>query len=195
MDHGTEAVIGLVVARGNAPEFFELAEEVFDEMAPAIHVKVARDGARSVGLGRDHGCRAALIEFGTQPIHVEGPVGQQRREIEVLDERCHPDAVVALARQEHEAHQIAERIDECHDLGRQAAARAPDGLRLSPPLAPLPCWWTRTMVPSISAYSKSGSPERAAKTASKTPFTAQRRKRWKMVDSQATNFVSRGLAV
>jgi hypothetical protein len=101
MDHGAEACVGLVIARGNAPEFFELAEEIFDEMTPAIHRKVARDGVCSVGLGRDHGCRAALIEFGTQPIHVKGLVGQQRREIEILDERRGPDAVVPLARQEH----------------------------------------------------------------------------------------------
>jgi hypothetical protein len=72
--------------------------------------------------------RAALIQFGAQPIHVEGLVGQQRGEIEILNERRGPDAVVALAGQQHEAHQSAERIDQRHDLGGQATARAPDGL-------------------------------------------------------------------
>src|SRR5271166_1469867 len=28
-------------------------------------------------------------------------------------------------------------------------------------MAPAPCWWTRTIVPSMLAYSKSGSPENA----------------------------------
>src|SRR5215210_1553766 len=179
MDHGAEAVIGFVVARSDAPEFFELAEEVFDEMTPAIHRIVAHGLVRSIGLGRDDGGGPARVQFGPQPIHIEGPVGQQRGQIEILDERRDPDAVVALTGQEHKAHQIAECIDERHDLGGQAAARAPDGLRLSPPLAPVPCWWTRTMVPSMSAYSKSGSPDKIWNRRSKMPFTAQRRKRLK----------------
>jgi hypothetical protein len=47
--------------------------------------------------------------------------------------------VVPLAWQEHEADQIAERIDDHRDLRRQAAARFADGLILSPPFAPVPC--------------------------------------------------------
>lgn len=121
MDHGGETLVGFVVARGNAPEFFEFAEEVFDEMTPAIHGKVVRDVACSVSLGRNDGGRAACVEFGAQPIHVEGPVGQKRREIEILDEGCGSDAVVPLARQEHEAHQVAKCIHERHDLGGQPA--------------------------------------------------------------------------
>lgn len=35
---------------------------------------------------------------------------------------------------------------------------------LSPPFAPVPCWWTPTSVPSIITYSKSGSSQRALKT-------------------------------
>jgi hypothetical protein len=61
------------------------------------------------------------------------------------------------------------------DLGPQAAARAPDRLILSPPFVPVPCWWTWTMVPSMSAYSKSGSPDRSWNSLAKTPLMAQRR--------------------
>jgi hypothetical protein len=46
---------------------------------------------------------------------------------------------VTLTRQQHEADQIAERIDERRNLRRQAAARFADGLILSPPFAPVPC--------------------------------------------------------
>jgi hypothetical protein len=46
---------------------------------------------------------------------------------------------VTLARQEHEAEQIAEGIDKRGNLRRQAAARLADGLILSPPFAPVPC--------------------------------------------------------
>src|SRR5260370_37955231 len=84
-----------------------------------------------------------------------------------------------LARQEHQTCKVAQRIAQRHDLGRQAAARASDGLILSPPFAPVPCWWTRMMVPSIMAYSKSGSPDRIWKIWLKTPFNVHRRNRWK----------------
>jgi hypothetical protein len=84
---------------------------------------------------------------------------------------------MALPRQEQKAGKIAQRVDQSDDLGRQAAARTPDRLILSPPFAPVPCWWTRMMVPSIIAYSKSGSPNKTSKSRPKTPFNAHRRKR------------------
>jgi hypothetical protein len=40
--------------------------------------------------------------------------------------------------------------------GRHAIDQWPD---FESPLAPAPCWWTRTIVPSMIAYSKSGSPK------------------------------------
>jgi hypothetical protein len=61
------------------------------------------------------------------------------REDDAGHENVKAGDVVTLARQEHEAHQIAERIDERRNLRRQAAARLADGLILSPPFAPVPC--------------------------------------------------------
>jgi hypothetical protein len=40
MEHGGEALIGLVRAHGDAFEALELAEEVFDEMPPFVHLIV-----------------------------------------------------------------------------------------------------------------------------------------------------------
>src|SRR3712207_6703040 len=128
-------------------------------MAPAVHGAVEGEPVLAVGLGRDHRRGAARIEVRPKPIGVEGLVAEQGAEAEVLDQRRHADRVVALAGQQHEAREIAERIHEGHDLRGQAAARAADGLMPSPPLAPLAFWWAGTMVPSISAYSKSGSPD------------------------------------
>jgi hypothetical protein len=96
-----------------------------------------------------------------------------------LDKRLDADAVMPLTGQENEAGQIAQRVDQGHDLGRQAAARSADGLILRPPFAPVPCWWTRTIVPSMMAYSKSGSPDKLLKILSNTPFIAHLRKRLK----------------
>jgi len=65
---------------------------------------------------------AAAIEVGPQPISVEGFVTQQGAKGDTLDQRWHTDGVVALARQQHEAHQLPEGIDQGDDLGGQAAA-------------------------------------------------------------------------
>jgi hypothetical protein len=45
-----------------------------------------------------------------------------------------------LAWHQDKAHQVAKCIDQRHDFGCQAAFRAPDGLILSPPLAPVAFW-------------------------------------------------------
>lgn len=97
VDHGGEAFVGSVVASGNSLESFEAAEEVFDRMAPTVHVEVAGDELRPIGFGRDHRHRTPLAQFGPQPTGIEGPVGQERGEIDVLNERLGTDAVVALA--------------------------------------------------------------------------------------------------
>ena len=108
-------------------------------MAPFVHLHVAIDRVLSICFGRNDG---------------DGDAG---------DQRFDADAVVSLTRQQGEARQIAERVDKRDDFGRQTPARSPDCLILSSPFAPAPCWWTRTIVPSIMAYSKSGSPDNALK--------------------------------
>ena len=88
----------------------------------------------AVGLGRDHGDGAAGVEVRPEPVDVEGFVAEQGPEGDALDQRRHADGVVALARQQDEAHEVAEGIDQGDDLGGQAAARAADGLIPGPPL-------------------------------------------------------------
>src|SRR5262249_35582133 len=85
--------------------------------------------------------------------------------------------VVTLTRQQHEANQIAECVDERYDLRGKTAARLADGLIASPPFAPVPCWWTRMCVASRRTYSRSGSCDKILKMRSHTPFRAQRQKR------------------
>jgi hypothetical protein len=47
--------------------------------------------------------------------------------------------VVLLAWQQHEADEVAERVDQRRNLRRQATARLAYGLVASPPFAPVPC--------------------------------------------------------
>ena len=131
MDGGGEALIGFVVRCRDAPELLEPLEAVLDEMSPFVHLGVVRNGGFAVRLGRYDGNRTALVQLGAQLIIVEGFVGDKRLQVDILDQRLGTDAVMALARQEHEASKIAERIDERHNLGRQPAARVADGLIVS----------------------------------------------------------------
>ena len=75
----------------------------------------------------------------SQPASVKSLVADQRQAMDAGHESLETGDVMPLAGQEHEADQIAERIDDHCDLRRQAAARFADGLILSPPFAPVPC--------------------------------------------------------
>ena len=91
------------LARGDATELFKIAEEVFDEMTPFVHVETEIWRARPAFRGM-----SALADS--------------------LDQWFDPDAVVALAGQKNEAYEIAERLDHCDDLGGQATSRPANGL-------------------------------------------------------------------
>ncbi len=85
-----------------------------------------------MGFGRDHGGRAPLGQVGADPVAVESLVRQKGAEIKVGQKRGDTGAVVALARQQDEPHEVAQRIDQSDDLGRQAAAGTPDRLIVRP---------------------------------------------------------------
>ena len=55
---------------------------------------------------------------------------------EAVDQVRHPTQIMRLPRQQPEIDGVSERIRQRQDLGCDAAARAPYGLALSPPLAP-----------------------------------------------------------
>ena len=98
-----------------------------------------RDGRVAIRLRRDDGDRAAFIQCGAQCVAVERLVGDESIKIDADNKRFDADAVVPLPRQQDEARQIAQRIDESDDLGGQPSTRPADGLILSPPFAPAPC--------------------------------------------------------
>jgi hypothetical protein len=69
--------------------------------------------------------------------------------------------IMLLAAGQKEADRVAERIDQAMDLGAQSATRSTDHLILAGFFgAPALCWWARTMVLSIIAYSLSASAAR-----------------------------------
>src|SRR3984885_978637 len=181
MDHGGEALIGFVGTHGDTFEFLELAEEVFDQMAPFVHLGVDLERLGAARMLRNHDLGAPLVEVGDNVVAVEGLVGDQRAEFDPLDQRRHADSVETLPRQQHESDEVAQRVGEGEDFGRHAALGAADGLILSPPFAPCPWRWTLTMVASTMAYSMSGSSETASKSRVKTSAFTQSLYRLKTV--------------
>lgn len=54
IDCGSKAGVGFVVSSGDATEFFDPLEEVFDQVSPLVHLDVMRNGrlARSFNTAR-----------------------------------------------------------------------------------------------------------------------------------------------
>lgn len=138
-DECGEAFICFVIPCCDASELFEIAEEVLDEMPPAIHGEITRNEVLAIRFRRNDGLDFLFAEQLAQTIVVESLVGQQRLHVDAFDQVWRGDAVVTLAGEQNEAGEVAECIDKRDDLRRQAAARAADGLMTSPPFAPIPC--------------------------------------------------------
>ena len=106
-------------------------------MPPLVHLVVVVDRLLAIALRRYDRCRTTFAQIHPQLVAVEGLVAEEGADRQALDQRRNTLAVVPLARQQDEVDQVAERIDQRDDLRGQAAARAPNGLALSPPFAPV----------------------------------------------------------
>ena len=126
-------------------------------MSPFVDLGIVVGGRYAVAFRRDDRRDFICRQGVSQPVGVEGSVSQQVISGKRFDQFRHAAQVVGLPRQQAEIDEIAKSIRQRQYLGRDAAARAPYGLALSPPLAPWPARWTLTMEPSIIAYSKSAS--------------------------------------
>ena len=181
VDHGGETGVGFVAAHRDALELLEFGEKILDEMPPFIDFQVDIKRRFALRHLRDDDLGAALVELFDDPIGVESLVGEQGIEVAFLDEWRDADGIMAVSWQELEVDQIAKGVGQRQDLGRPSALRLAYGLALSPPFAPCPWRWTGTIVPSIMAYSISGSPETASNMRLKTSALTQCRKRLKAV--------------
>jgi hypothetical protein len=66
-----------------------------------------------------------------------------------------------LSRSQMKAQRITQSIDQGMNLSTQSTFAATNGFaRCLPPFAPALCWWARTIVESIMAYSLSASSTR-----------------------------------
>jgi hypothetical protein len=79
VDHGGKALVCLAGVHGNAFEHLDLAEEVFDEMPPFVHLLVEDEGFARRGCW-EMTTLAPRVEFGDKGVAVERLVGDQRVE-------------------------------------------------------------------------------------------------------------------
>ena len=142
-------------------------------MAPLVDFGVDAPWLGAPWMLGDDDPSAPRVQRVEDPVDVEGLVGDQPAEVDAADQRRHAQGIEAVTRQQLEAHQVAERVGQGDDLRAPAAARAAYGLALSPPFAPCPWRWTLTMLPSIIANSRSGSPDRASNILLKTSAITQ----------------------
>src|SRR5215213_11958237 len=168
----------LVVAGGNCLELLQLGEEVLDQVTCLVEVLVVGSRLLAVALGRDHGRSAGLLQwFEHALLGIEGLVRDQRVGREVRKQGVGTFQVMRLPGRERKAGRVAQRVNHGMDLRAQAAAAAPDRFITVFLIAPALCWWARTMVLSIIAYSLSASSARCSNTLCHTPPLAQRQKR------------------
>ena len=131
-------------------------------MAIRIELTVVLARRGPVRPWRDHrGLTSGRQRLDHARVRVAGLVGDQRGGLHVGQQAVGPNQVVCLAAGQEEADRVAQRVDQGVDLGAQSAARASDCLILASFFwAPALCWWARTMVLSIIAYSLSASAAR-----------------------------------
>jgi hypothetical protein len=162
LDGSQEVARGLLVAGGDRTKLLDPGDEVLNQMACAIKLSivVARQGP--VGSRRDHrGLTCSGQRLKDALIGVECLVRDQRSSRHRGQQVVRPHQVVCFAPGQKEAGRVAQRVDQGVDLGAQSAARAADRLVLAGFFwAPALCWWARTMVLSIIAYSLSASEAR-----------------------------------
>ena len=136
MDHGGEALIGLVAAHGDAFELLQLAEEVLDQVPPLVDIGVDLDRRQAVRTLRDDDLGASLVQLVDNPVRIERLVADQAFKLDVLDQRRDADRVIAVPWQQDKTDQVAEGVGEGQNFGGEAALGAPYSLALSPPFAP-----------------------------------------------------------
>ncbi len=176
MDGPQKVASGLVVARGNGPVLLQACEEVLDQMPSLVEVAVifARLFVRHPRRN-NHGLALVQQRLDQPGLGIVGLIGKDGLRGCVLEQDIGSLEIMGLPWREEKACRVAQRINRGMDLGAQATSAASEGLLFRiPPFAPALCWWARTMVESIMAYSLSASCAKVSNTRCHAPQWLQR---------------------
>lgn len=115
-----------VVPRCEAAELFETGEEVFDEMASAITMRIEGTRGEAIRTRWDHRFGACLFDQFDQRVGVVTFVADDRLNgADRLDQRRRLRDVRLLGAGEREGQRIAQRVGDQVDFRAPAAARSP----------------------------------------------------------------------
>jgi hypothetical protein len=171
----------LVVARGYGAVDLEMANHALDAVALAVDASVPSDRILAMRARRDGGSNAPFTQSAADRVGVVALVGEQVGGAR-LGERGYGferRAVRRFAAGEVEGERDASGITETMNFTGEPAPRAAKSLFASPPFAPAAETWPRTVVESMLWRELSAIAWASVEaTASQTPASLQRRKRW-----------------
>ena len=140
MQAGEEIARGFFVAGGNASELFDELKETLDEVAFGVEGEVAIASDLAVRFWRDDRLDGSPFEALDEGVGIVTLVTEEGFGLRFSGEGFSLADVVDLAAGEPERQWVAQSVDDCMDLGGQAAARAAYGLVETPFLrAPALC--------------------------------------------------------
>lgn len=178
MDGAEEVVSAFIVSGCDGPILLEFGKEVLDQVPGLIQVLIVFALFFAVRLGRDDDFDARFLQkIENALLRIVSPIRQKRPNggEDAGQQGIGSLQIVSLPRRQVKARGIAQRVTARVDFRGQAAFRSPDAFRFPvPPFAPALCWWARTRVESIIAYSLSASSARCLKILCQTPFLLQR---------------------
>jgi len=171
----------LVVAGRDGAVGLEMADHALDAIALAIDAPVPADHAGAVRARWDDGPDARFAQRVADRVGVVALVGEQigRALFGECGYGLERRAVRRFAAGEMEDERDAAGITETMNFTGEPAPRAAKSLFASPPFAPAAETWPRTVVESMLWRELSAIAWASAEaTASQTPASLQRRKRW-----------------
>ena len=134
LEHGKEVCGVFFVARGEPTEVFDAVEEALDAVARAIEHRAEAGFPATMHHRRDVGRGTGGFDLAAQPIGVIGLIGEHDGVLAQMAEQLRGDrAIASLAGRQDQFERQSARIGQGVDLGRAAAARAPDRFDEGPP--------------------------------------------------------------
>jgi hypothetical protein len=183
-DEGGKVSLCLFASEGDALEALELTDGLLDARPASVESRGEEVGfVLFVGLGRDDGNDPALARRLTVCLAGIALVADRGARVDVrtkIEQDLEVRRIALLAAGQIEGDGMAVEIGLQVDLGREAAARAAEGLTVLPPFAPAAETWARTTVESniCTKWAEEDSEARWSKKASNTPALLSRSKRF-----------------
>ena len=153
MERGEEIPRGLIVARSDAAELFELAEEILDQVACLVERLIELAERCSVLQRRDHGGFSGTRQrLEDAIVGIVGLVADQDLGGHLRQQRVGAGEIMGLSRGQQKAQRIAERVDQGMDFGAQSALATADRLIIVFFGCAGPSWIAQTVVKVDSFY-------------------------------------------